>query len=613
MRATICGVALSFLLILGGTCWAQGDLIYADGFESGDVSAWSNAVGYQPVPIIDLRADVNRNGTVDLTDPSEDQDEDTWDSNHGAIFLANIDDDESVCPTTGTDPELAACNDAADNVVNGPDDLLDLARLVVVPWPSAPDDAGATIDLSVAGAPFVRIFRETGGAFAHFDPLSETLTAADLRTGVEFAIEANDIVRSSSIWDGFVDVTLVVEAGTGPMGPLEDGSDTVRLRVAPVLFRHHLDPAETVHVSAFSNQPSIDFRTDLAAATAAAGIVEPLYEFWEIGDPWTQDFFETAIMSMPAVPYAHTIHVNFRSANYTGSGPLRTAGRVVFTELRGPDVAGAVQYDPAHPDGMDTLNSFGNLETISPYDDGRSSWPLGRVIRGGTPGFYPDQSFDELIDAQGMQPVIHFDTSWLLVAHIDETMSFLPAVSPRGWVVLAADVTTAWNELAAAQTAGHGAVSMFVGKLDPWGNPAEITINEVLSDADLAAANAWAAAEVAGQLDQLSLETGLDPSEIISAPFLMFEYSGYLVAYVPGVVNGVVLPNEVFAAPDPHGPAISAIDLFKDLLEQNLTPVGYTVAWVEDWDLYHIHAGEVHCGSNATHEIPAQPWWENMP
>ena len=612
MRAIFCGVASSFLLILGGPCWAQGDLIFADGFESGEVSAWSNAVGYQPVPIIDLRADVNRNGTVDLTDPSEDQDEDTWDSNHGAIFLANIDDDEGVCPTTGTDSELAACNDAADDVVNGIDDLLDLARLVVVPWPSAPDDAGATIDLSPPGASFVRLFRQSGGNFVHFDSSSDSLTPDDLRTGVEFAIEAIDIVRSSSVWGGFVDVTLNVEAGTGDGGPLEDGADTVRLRVAPVIFRHHLDEVETVYVSAFSDQSSIDFRTDLAVATSAAGITEPLREFWDLGDPWTQDFFEASIMSMPAATGKHTIHLNYRSANYAG-GTLRPAGRVVFTELRGPDVAGAVQYDPAHDDGMDTLNSFGNLETIPPYDDGRSSWPLGRVIRGGTPAYYPDTSFDEMVDAQGMQPVIHFDTSWLWVAHIDETMSFLPAASPRGWVVLAADVTTAWNELVVAQTAGHGGTPMFVGKLDPWGGSAEMTIDEVLGNPDFAAANAFAAVEVASQLDQLSLETGIGPSEIISAAFLMFDYGGWLVAMVPGVVNGVVLPNGVFAAPDPHGPEIGGVDLFKDLLEQTLTPVGFTAAWVEDWDLYHLGGGEVHCGANATHEMPEQPWWENMP
>jgi protein-arginine deiminase len=79
------------------------------------------------------------------------------------------------------------------------------------------------------------------------------------------------------------------------------------------------------------------------------------------------------------------------------------------------------------------------------------------------------------------------------------------------------------------------------------------------------------------------------------------------------MANGVVLPNMVYAPPDPHGPEIDSSDLFKDLLEQELAVAGYTATWVEDWDFYHIHAGEVHCGSNATHALPAQPWWEVLP
>lgn len=612
MRTTHCALVLAFLLVICETTAAQGDLIFEDDFESGGVSAWSNAVGYQPVPFIDLRADVNRNGTVDLNDPSEDLDEDSWDATHGAIFLANLDDDESACPTTGTDPQLAACHDAADDVVNGPDDLLDLARLVVAPWPSAPDDASASLVISTSGSGFVRLFRESGGVFVHFDPSGDVLSAADLRSGVEFAIEATDIVRSASIWDGFLDVTLDVEAGTGPQGPLEDGFDTVRLRVAPVLFRHHLEEIETVYVNSFSDPASVAFRNDLATAVSQAQVPNPLHLFTSNSDRWTQDYFETTIMSMPAVAGAHTIHLNFRSANYTGE-TLRSAGRVVFTELRGPDSGGAVQYDPSHDDGMDTLNSFGNTETIPPYENGGAAWTLGRVIRGGTPAFHPDPSFDELIDAQGMQPVIHIDTSWLLVAHIDETITFLPAASPRGWVVLAADVTTAWNELVAAHNAGYGNTPMFVGKPDPWGGSAQRTITEVIVDVDIANANAWAAAEVADQLDDLAAETGITQSEILSAPFLMFEYWNYLVAMVPGVVNGIVLPNGVYAAPDPHGPVLGGVDLFKSLLEQSLAPVGFNPEWVEDWEFYHINMGEVHCGANATHEIPVQPWWEAMP
>jgi len=135
----------------------------------------------------------------------------------------------------------------------------------------------------------------------------------------------------------------------------------------------------------------------------------------------------------------------------------------------------------------------------------------------------------------------------------------------------------------------------------------------VIGDPDLLGANTWAAAEIANQIDHLSMETGLDPSEVVSAPFIFWEQFGYVLAYVPGVVNGVVLSETVFAAPDPHGPEIGGFDLFKDLLEQNLVVVGYTPAWIENWDLYHRLDGEVHCGSNVTRAIPSQPWWEGAP
>src|SRR5205085_9682074 len=45
-------------------------------------------------PIADLRADTNRDGEVKFDDPADDDGEDVWDAKHGAVFLANIDDDE---------------------------------------------------------------------------------------------------------------------------------------------------------------------------------------------------------------------------------------------------------------------------------------------------------------------------------------------------------------------------------------------------------------------------------------------------------------------------------------------------------------------------------------
>ncbi len=568
-----------------------------------------------PCTIIDIRADVNRNGTVDLMDPTEDEGEESFTATRGAVFLPNIDDDRDTCPASGVpESQLVACHDAADTEVNGPDDLLDLARIKTVPWPNAPDDARGTITISMAAASRVRLFRATAaGAFALFNPAAATLTAADLRTGVEFGIEGRDILRDSAVWDGTVDVTLNVDAGTGPAGPLTDGTDKVRLRLAPLLFRHHLDPARTVYVAKLpaSAPGGTAFRADLAAATSAAGISTPVVDH-PTDDRWTQDYFETAYLAMPGPGgRPHVIHVNIRSANNTVDRPLRPAGRLVYA-LRGKDAGAVAQWEQGHSDNMDTLNSFGNLETIPPHTapDGKR-YPMGRVVRGATTRYYPDRTFDRMVAAQAVQAPIAIDTSWLLVAHVDETISFVKSSSPRGFAVLVADPTMARKMLTDQRTAGNGTVRMFAGKSLPGVGSASRTITAVLDDPDLMSESNMAVAAIDQQASVLRTQVGLTDADFIPVPFLFEPVNGLGLAYQPGTVNGIYLSDRDFGAPVPWGPVIGGVDIFRRQLEQALSPLGITVRWIENWDLLHVNYGEVHCGSNVTRDVPADArWWE---
>ena len=556
--------------------------------------------------VADLRVDNNRNGTIDLTDATEDANEQTWDSTHGAIFLANIDDDDESCSTSGSDSQLAACHDASNTTIDGADDLLDLARMKTVPWAAAPDDASGTLQLSSPGADYVRLFKGSGSSFAVFDPNSDALSAAELRSGVEFAIEGMDVVRDASVWDGYVDITLNVDGGAS----LSDGDDTVRMRLAPMLLRHHLDDADTVYATSFNYQESLDFRTDLSAAISASGMSNSLYRLY-IDDQWTQDVFETAYMSMPAAGGTQkVIHVNIRSANYS-QNQLREGGRVVYTTLRGEDTAGLTQYDPSHPNSMDSLNSFGNAETIPPYDLNGESYPDGRIIRGATSTYYPDESVDTMFASQGAQSPVELDTEWLLVGHVDETISFFKASTPRGWGMMINDAPQAKQMLQEAQADGYGSTRMFVGLYDYDNNPAQVSISATLSDTDLMNVNAWAAVEVESQKTYLKQITGLTDAEIVGIPFLWTQYYGYAVAYQPGMANGIMLADNHFAPPDPHGPYIQGEDIFKAMVENTLAANGVTVHWVEDWYLYHILDGEVHCGSNTKRVVPdTHRWWE---
>ncbi len=543
---------------------------------------------------IDLRVDSNRDGSVDSVGQSDEANETTWNTSVGAVFLANIDDDENKCPKSGSDAALAACHDGANSNVDGLDDLQDLAEMRLLPWPAAPSNAAATITVTPpTAAARTRMFKRVGSNYVVV-PSGATLSASELKSGLELRIEGRDILRDAS-WNGNLDVAVNLVAGGS-------GGDVVRMRMSPVLLNHHGQTATEIYATHFNSNSSAAFRADLQAACTAGG---SKFTTVNENDQWTQDFFETGYMAMPKPGGAqHVVRVYFRSANFTGQ--LRTAGRVVYTTFRGKDRAGVTQYDPNHPNSADTLNSFGNTETIPPF----SGYPLGRILRGSTPSFYPDQSFDAMLSAQGAQTPINIDTSWLTVGHVDETISFVKANTPRGWVMLVNDAALAKTMLQQAQSQGHGNTQMFAGKFWSSGSSAAVSINQVLADSNVMSESAAAVAEVNAQVAVIKAATGLTNSEIISIPFLHWKSGGYSVAYQPGTVNGVYTGDKVFAAPNPHGPVIGGVDIFKAQMQNALAPLGISVKWVEDWDLYHRLLGEVHCGSNHDRAVTTK-WWES--
>ena len=561
--------------------------------------------------VADLRADSNRDGDVRFDDT--DAIKTVWDAKTGAVFLANIDDDKGRCPKTGNDVDLPKCNDAANEVIDGADDVLDLARLKTKPWAEAPDGATAILSITPAAKDFVRLFKKTGDGAADFTVLvdGDALTVDELRAGVELAIEGKDIVRDAKKWDGFVDVKLTVTVDAN------SATDSVRMRVAPVLTYHHLLPAQEVFVTDNGDPGNRLMRTDLAAACTGVGLPTPTLISDQ--DPWAQDFFETGFMSMPGAGGAqHVVHVALRSANVydptDANNPLRSAGQVVFSMLRGKDHAAVQQFDINHSQDMDSLNSFGNLETIPPYTLADKSYPLGRMIRGKTPTFFPDPTFVTMMESQAMQPPVYIDTSWLLVGHVDETMSFVKASTPRGWALLVNDPTIAKKMLEDQVTAGNGATPMFVG--ESWyddngkASPAEATIAQVLADTTVMTASADAATEIDGQLAIVKKETGLADAEIIKVPFLHTSMQGGSYAYIPGMVNGILVSDKDFVVPNPHGPVVAGKDIFQQTMIDRLAPLGITVHFAEDWDEYHAALGEVHCGSNTRRQIPDTKWWE---
>ncbi|MFD5157118.1 protein-arginine deiminase domain-containing protein [Streptomyces hawaiiensis] len=606
----------------------------------------------------DLRADVNRDGRVDVTGGSDNNGEDGWSIGRGAVYLPNIDDDAKRCPVTGpggeplSDAELAACNDGSDTKVNGTEDAADLARVRSVPQPGLPANATGSLKIATGGR-HAHLFLKRAGKWI---PVTSgtRLTAAELRSGVEFGVEATDVVRDTAKWDGRAVVRLTVTSGQ------KVTSDAVTLRVAPLLTQHHLQNTQQVMVSKVQgdgpdSRLQREFVTALEKEVVKAGITTPLVTFEMYADRWAQDFVEPAYVSMTGpAGQRQVMRVMLRSAQ-----PNRDAGRELFERVRGRDVGVVQVTDGAEPDDW-SLDSMGNLETIPPYAHGGRSFPAGRIIMGERKdsGARPSKVMRTLLTSQGLQDPLLLDTSWLGVGHVDEFVQFLPADTPRGWRIGVADPQAGLRLLRDAKRDGHGKTKMFSvpGRSD---TPApKETIDQALASPHLVADNEMAARRITANLEILKRETGVTDEEIVRVPALytrnseaftaegreipvprltrMGAGSGLLnglgdhgqqkwlaenpapraaapatvttSAYVPGAVNGVLLGRDRYLAPRQWGPVVGGKDIFTEAVTAAYERVGLKVSYIDDWYTYHLGMGEVHCGTNTLRDATAA-WW----
>jgi protein-arginine deiminase len=554
-----------------------------------------------PKPVADLVVDANRNGLLDPDDPAERAGKASWDSQHGAIFVANLDDDDKK-----------GSADADDEVVNGAADLLDLSPIAVRPWPQATSSFTGTLTVDPASVSQVRLFRVDGPAG---DPASYTavqsplaLTALDLKKGVTLALEGRDFVTSTAqgAWTGLVDFELTVTNTVNH----ETATDHAILRVAPLILQYNTAPTQAVFYSQLydDTRPLVDGIQPACSADSMSPTGLDLNALNLDYDQWAQDYFDVGYTSKPG-PGGKPVgmKVAIRSAQDD-----RTAGEVAQKYFRGPDFAAVYKHGVPLDSQSYSLNSFGNWDVIPPYTKGDVSYPLGRNLWGAVPGnpdYSPDAVYADFIRAQKVQPAFNIDTSWLLVGHVDEFTSWVKTITPRGWGLLASSPKLARQMLMDLQAKGYGSTQMFVGKTDDMNQPAAISIDALLADPKIMAASQAAQMAIDDDIAALTDEIGLDPSEVTPMPFLWERVDGALIAYQPGTVNLLYFDGRV-VIPDPFGPIIDGQDPFKTDLHQRLEPLGLQVYFADDWDEFHIAEGEVHCGTNVSRDMSAA-WWES--
>ncbi|KAF5559912.1 arginine deiminase type-3 [Fusarium napiforme] len=550
----------------------------------------------------DIRADTNRDGRVDLEGSSDTKGKTRWTEKSGAIFLPNIGDTDQRCLSEFTsrkallDRNLDDCHDASDNIQRSPEYL---APLKTVPIPTLPENAKGTVTVPDANQrKLVRIFQKKGKAWVYIDN-DHTFSQRELQAGLDLGIDARDTRRPKSRdtrnperWDGRVTIRFTIQVGG------TKSSDTVMLRVAPVLTHHHLQTVEQVlTVQDVSNLYLDDFANILDSITKAAGLKKEIGFFLMDGkrlDKWAQDFVEPGYASMPGPNGTVSIRILIRCPR---AGTGQEGGQHLFLYFRKAGV-GAVQHlGASSPD----IDAGGNIEAIPPYTFKGKIWRAGRLIVGQHGSKY--HHILSYLEAQESQKPLRLDTDWLAVGHVDEFLQFIPANNtPRGWVAVISDPILAIKILENAKKAGHGSLPAISRKGDPARRPS------VTSPCDR---------KIKSNIKTLRNEVGLTDEDIIRIPALFIEDCPWdgpdseteVGAFFPAVINNLVLTGyNTCIAPYPWGPSIGGNDIFAETISDKYAEVGMKIEFIDDWDTHHRHQGGVHCGTNSFRNMTA-PWW----
>jgi protein-arginine deiminase len=216
---------------------------------------------------------------------------------------------------------------------------------------------------------------------------------------------------------------------------------------------------------------------------------------------------------------------------------------------------------------------------------------------------HPDViKFLEAQDAQS--PVLWIDTSWLVIGHVDETLSWVPSKVGTPYRMLMPSPRLAVEILRKAENAAPGGM-LNRGTKREGDKPGEYErpVADALNDKDLMAAQEVVQKKIDGVRRTLQDGLGIADADIIEIPVLFNSspkwFPGRYFAETVNLVNSLLIGNELIV-PDPLGPIVNGKDVLLQAVKDRLEPLGCQVRSVNNFYPYHRHGGEVHCGTNAT-------------
>ncbi|NWS20023.1 PADI1 deiminase, partial [Pachyramphus minor] len=254
-------------------------------------------------------------------------------------------------------------------------------------------------------------------------------------------------------------------------------TDTVVFRVAPwIMTPNTLAPLEVFVCSVDDNEDFVAAVRAVAEKAKCPLTVCPLPE--NRHDRWIQDEVEFGYVQAPH----KTFPVVFDSPRDRGLKDFPVK------RILGPDFGYVARQAP---EGASSLDSFGNLEVSPPVTVQGKEYPLGRILIGSSfprfGGRRMAKAVKDFLVAQKVQAPVELFSDWLLVGHVDEFLSFVPAPDRKGFRLLLASPSACYQLLKEKQEEGYGEAVMFQG-LEKVPKP---TINEILTNEGLRKFNCY--------------------------------------------------------------------------------------------------------------------------
>lgn len=531
---------------------------------------------------IQIVADVNRDGKVEFD--SDELGKNNWTFKRGAIFLNNNDSDQN-----SKEP------DHADSVVNGAEDLKDLAVLKIKRVPDLPENARICISVDDASLSRVNLFQKVGDNEYKVVNLSTegNINPAQLmETDLELRIEANSYADGS--WGGITEVTVSVKTPDG-----KTHFDSAKLKVAPFILLSNLNKVRALYVREIpeQNEKFIESLGKLVPEADAELVIVPAGEPYHPSNVWLQDAMEIGYSEMPGQKMNVVLIANRN----------RSLDNYAKDRLLGPDF-GWIQvgtYREGYGGGKGRnrwLDWYGNLDVTPPLP----GYPLGRIYYGYNPDGPKEASLNPeivaMLEAQGVQaPALRLDTGWLLIKHVDEILSFLPSgdlIHP--YKVLVVDTEAMISLLEKWMNQGYGELKMF--DLDSE----KMTVSSLLKNKVLMDFNKKLQSErIEPNIRLLKSECGLREEDFIRVPSFFDKFG---VALIPNMVNSTVLNGHIFIVA-PNGPVIDGQDQLEEEMRKLISALPLSPHFL-DAHFYHRRGGEVHCATNVRRDGFSTAWWE---